>query len=87
MADIVDHIFLMGYDFHGPWERYADFNAPLYAPSGASPQGRTGVAASLEAYLKKGVPAEKIVLGMPLYATPTRGSAVKAMAFTVLIPQ
>ena len=78
VADIVDHIFLMGYDFHGPWERYADFNAPLYAPSGASPQGRTGVAASLEAYLKKGVPAEKIVLGMPLYGYAYQGVSSKS---------
>ena len=78
VADIVDHIFLMGYDLHGPWEKYADFNAPLYTPSGASPQGRTGVAASLEAYLKKGVPAEKIVLGMPLYGYAYQGVSSKS---------
>ena len=77
VADIVDHIFLMGYDLHGPWEKYADFNAPLYAPSGDSPQSRTGVAASVEAYLKKGVPAEKIVLGMPLYGYVYQGVSGK----------
>ena len=32
VADIVDHIFLMGYDLHGPWEKYADFNAPCTPP-------------------------------------------------------
>ena len=77
VADIVDHIFLMGYDLHGPWERYADFNAPLYAPSGASPQGRTSISACVEAYLKKGVPAEKLVLGMPLYGYAYQGVSSK----------
>ena len=43
VADIVDHIFLMGYDLHGPWDTYADFNAPLYTPSGASPQRKAAV--------------------------------------------
>ena len=76
-ADIVDHIFLMGYDLHGPWDRYADFNAPLYAPSGASPQGKSSVAACVEAYLQKGVPAEKIVLGMPLYGYAYQGVSSK----------
>ena len=72
-ADLVDHIFLMGYDLHGPWDAYADFNAPLYAPSGTSPQGRSSIADSVQAYLDKGVPAEKIVLGMPLYGYAYQG--------------
>lgn len=74
VADIVDHIFLMGYDLHGPWDTYADFNAPLYAPSGASPQGRSSIADSVQAYLDKGIPAEKIVLGMPLYGYAYQGA-------------
>ena len=73
VADIVDHIFLMGYDLHGPWDTYADFNAPLYTPSGASPQGRSSIADSVQAYLDKGIPAEKIVLGMPLYGYAYQG--------------
>lgn len=76
-ADIVDHIFLMGYDLHGTWDRYADFNAPLYAPSGASPQGKSGIADSVQAYLDKGIPAEKIVLGMPLYGYAYQGVSGK----------
>lgn len=76
-ADLVDHIFLMGYDFHGTWEKYADFNAPLYAPSGASPQSRSSVARSVEAYLEAGVPAEKLVLGMPLYGYAYEGVSSK----------
>ena len=35
VAQVVDHIFLMTYDFYGPWSSRSGFNAPLYAPSGA----------------------------------------------------
>ena len=73
VADIVDHIFLMGYDLHGPWDTSADFNAPLYTPSGASPQGKSSIADNVQAYLDKGIPAEKLVLGMPLYGYAYQG--------------
>lgn len=67
VADVVDHIFLMAYDIHGPWDKYADFNAPLYTPSASAPHYQNSVSGSVEAYLEKGVPADKLVLGMPLY--------------------
>lgn len=67
VAQIVDHVFLMTYDIHGPWDKYADFNAPLYTPTDSSPQYRYSVDAAVSAWLKAGVPAEKLVLGMPLY--------------------
>lgn len=73
VAAIVDHIFVMGYDLHGTWDTYADFNAPLYTPSGASPQSRSSISDCVQAYLKKGIPAEKIVLGMPLYGYAYQG--------------
>lgn len=61
VGKIVDHIFLMGYDFHGPWEARTGLNAPLYDASGVSVDG------GVSAWLAQGVPAEKLVLGMPLY--------------------
>ena len=67
VAELVDHIFLMAYDIHGPWDRYADLNAPLYTPSEDSPQYQNSVSDSIQRYLQRGVPAEKLVLGMPLY--------------------
>ena len=67
VADTVDHIFLMAYDLHGPWDSYADFNAPLYTPSGSAPHYQSSVSDSVAAYLNSGVPADKLVLGMPLY--------------------
>ena len=67
VAETVDHIFLMAYDLHGPWDSYADFNAPLYTPSGQAPHYQNSVSDSVEAYLERGIPAEKLVLGLPLY--------------------
>lgn len=64
-AEAVDHIFLMAYDLHGPWDAYADFNAPLHAPAGG--RSRASVDGGISAWLDRGVPAEKLVLGMPLY--------------------
>lgn len=67
VADLVDHIFLMAYDLHGPWDKYADLTAPLYTPSADSPQYKGSVDSAVTAYLNAGVPAKKLVLGMPLY--------------------
>lgn len=65
VAEAVDHIFLMAYDLHGPWDACTDFNAPLYAP--AEGRSRASVDGGVSAWLEQGVPAEKLVLGMPLY--------------------
>lgn len=77
VADIVDHIFLMGYDLHGTWDTYADLNAPLYTPSAASLQSKTSISSCVQSYLNKGIPAEKIVLGMPLYGYAYQGVSSK----------
>lgn len=63
----LDYIFIMGYDLHGPWEPYADLNAPLYSPQEASPQHNTSVSDAVHIYLKAGAPPKKLVLGMPFY--------------------
>ena len=64
----------------------ADFNAPLYTPSGASPQGKSSIADSVQAYLDKGIPAEKIVLGMPLYGYAYQGVSSRTTACTAPTP-
>ncbi|MFB9278973.1 glycosyl hydrolase family 18 protein [Cohnella cellulosilytica] len=66
-ATLVDWINLMTYDYHGSWEKTANHHAPLYsdpkrpATSGASAND------TVNAFLKAGVPANKLVLGIPLY--------------------
>ncbi len=67
VAELVDHIFIMAYDIHGPWDSYSDFNAPLYKPEEHSPQYKNSVYDGVKAYRSSGVSAKKLVLGMPLY--------------------
>ena len=73
VAALVDYIFVMAYDIHGPWDSYADLNAPLYRPQESSPQYKSSVNDAVSAYLKNGVPANKLVLGMPFYGYRYQG--------------
>lgn len=65
LARYVEWFNLMAYDFHGSWTNHAGHNAPLYAPAtdydGSAHQGIQ--------YLRdqRGIPKEKIHLGMPFY--------------------
>lgn len=73
VAGVVDYIFLMAYDMHGPWDTYADFNAPLYMPEEQSPQYKNSVYDGIKAYISAGVSARKLVLGMPFYGYVYQG--------------
>ncbi len=61
----LDFINLMTYDFAGPWSEHTGFNAALH-PVAAHPE-QPSASAAVEAYLKAGVPREKIVIGAPFY--------------------
>jgi chitinase len=66
----LDWVNLMSYDFNGGWNTYSGHVAPLYADpdnqhADAGPD--MNVAGSIRLYLAAGVPAGKIVLGLPFY--------------------
>lgn len=67
LAGPADYLFLMGYDLHGPWDSVAGFNAPLDPPGEDDPRYTDSVREGVDLWLKAGVPADKLVLGMPLY--------------------
>ncbi|AZK48256.1 glycosyl hydrolase family 18 protein [Paenibacillus lentus] len=72
IAAIVDWINIMTYDFNGGWQTVSAHNAPLYydpaAASAGIPNAATfNGAAGVQGHLDAGVPASKIVLGMPFY--------------------
>jgi chitinase len=53
----------MTYDMAGPWSQRTGFLAPLFGPD-----GRTGGAAGVvNAYEAAGVPASKLLMGVPFY--------------------
>ncbi len=61
----LDWINVMAYDFNGSWSAVTGFNAPLYAEPD-SPTGESADAA-MQGYLAAGIPADKLVLGVPFY--------------------
>ena len=63
----LDYANVMTYDIHGTWDKYTDFNAPLYSNTDNSPQERWSVDASINSWLKAGVPARKVIAGVPFY--------------------
>jgi chitinase len=69
IAAQVDWINIMSYDFHGGWESTTGHNAALY-PNSDSPftnEATYNADAAVQGYLDAGVPANKIVMGVPFY--------------------
>ncbi|MBP2000991.1 chitinase [Paenibacillus shirakamiensis] len=69
---IVDWINIMTYDFNGGWQTISAHNAPLYldpaAVTAGVPNADTfNVDTAVTNYLKAGVTASKLVLGLPFY--------------------
>ncbi len=66
LEQYVDYINIMTYDMMGAWNKHTGFNAPLYTVDNTQ-QGSLSVDSSIDQWLEAGVPAEKIVLGVPFY--------------------
>ena len=73
VAQTVDWIDLMAFDFHGSWDSWTDFNSPFSLDpkeppvGGGAIQSAWNTTGSVDYYRANGVPAEKIVLGVPFY--------------------
>lgn len=74
IAKNVDRIKVMGYDYFGVWDKYADFHAP-WELDAASPHKRDdkvleeySIAKTLALYEQYGVTKDKLSVGMPNYA-------------------
>ncbi|KAK5652866.1 hypothetical protein OQA88_9532 [Cercophora sp. LCS_1] len=63
MSAVLDWFNLMAYDYAGGWDSIAGHQANLYAAPGAPFSTERAVGD----YLARGVPREKIVIGMPIY--------------------
>ncbi|WP_193726579.1 glycosyl hydrolase family 18 protein [Paenibacillus guangzhouensis] len=77
IAQICDWINMMAYDMHGAWDPKSGQNAPLYfdpADNGINPTD-FNIDAAIKGYLAKGVPANKIVLGLAFYGRGWDGCA------------
>ena len=63
----LDYVNLMTYDIHGPWDAYTDFNSPLYNNNDESNQYKISIDSSVKSWLNAGLPADKLVVGIPFY--------------------
>jgi chitinase len=69
----LDFINLLSYDLHGSWDTQTNFHSPLL-PSPRDPAGlKVNTHYAVELYLRGGVPASKIDIGVPFYGRGWKG--------------
>ncbi len=64
LKNYTDWIGGMTYDFHGSWTNHAGHNSPLYAPAN---EAEGSVDRGIQYLLSRGLPEEKVFLGIPFY--------------------
>ena len=73
VASLVDTIKLMSYDYFGIWTKYTGHHAGLYLnPSNKDPDN-CSTEQAVDMFLKEGVPAEKIIVGLAFYGRAWKG--------------
>jgi chitinase len=73
VGEVVDWIDLLTFDFHGSWDSWTDFNSPFSLDPKEPPVGGGAIQSTwntkgtVDYYLANGVPADKLVVGVPFY--------------------
>ncbi len=67
VANSVDWINLMTYDFHGPWDTSTNFQSNLYSSFKDPTSPAFSIDMVVKGYLAAGVPRRQIVIGLPFY--------------------
>jgi chitinase len=70
----LDFINVMTYDFHGPWSSTTNFQSALF-PTHEDPSRslRISTHEAVQAYLRGGVPRQKLVVGVPFFGHGWKG--------------
>ena len=66
IAPLVDQIGVMNYDYTGPWSKTTGFLAPLFTDP-SDPHRSNSIEKNIADYIAAGVPAEKLLMGVPFY--------------------
>lgn len=82
VANILDILNIMTYDFFGTWDNTANHNSPLYAPQQGDPalNCHTAVQTIVNTF---GVPRSKITLGVPFYGRSVKTVNAPALFGTI----
>jgi len=73
-AEQVDFITVDGYNYAGSWDTQTNHASPLFDDKGDPLNGQgLDIDATVNAYLKAGVPAKKYTMGLPLYGAGWTG--------------
>lgn len=67
ISEYLDYVNLMTYDIHGSWDKFTDFNSPLFTSSDIFNQFKWSVDNSVNVWLNSGFTREKIIVGIPFY--------------------
>ncbi|WP_309380989.1 glycoside hydrolase family 9 protein [Cerasicoccus frondis] len=74
LADELDWINAMTYDYHGRWvTNRTGHNAPLFDNPASPDSSRYNASSTIQGYIDAGVPASKINMGIPLYGYSWKG--------------
>ncbi|HAE91599.1 glycoside hydrolase family 18 protein [Tissierella praeacuta] len=63
----IDFANIMTYDMHGVWDKYTDFNAPLYINNSSPNYVKWSIDSAVKSWINAGFPKEKIVMGVPFF--------------------
>jgi chitinase len=64
----LDYGTLQGYDYHGTWEPLTNQHSALRVPRGNPTTPDFSVTSTVDAYLQRGAPRQKVVVGVPYYS-------------------
>lgn len=82
-SSYLDFVNLMAYDFSGPWTQATGHHAQLHTPQRPhSDSARISCNSAVMYMLSKGVPSQKILLGIPAYGRSFLGASKVGDRFT-----
>jgi chitinase len=63
----LDYATVQGYDFHGPWESTTNHQSAIFQPAGQPILPDFTADRAIDAWIARGAPRSKLVLGLPFY--------------------